>query len=171
MNKGKKSSTCAIHSPNSKSPSTQTTTTTPEQLQLISDEAEIKQVVKACIDDSDKESRVEEWVHLASEQVTEHLKSSKTEYANPSTNSNDRESISEAVEAIILDEQSPDNDLTTNTAESKEDDKLNGTSRIDSYHNNQTSDSDDEHIDLSSSIEDILDEQEHGKVSFVTLLF
>lgn len=157
LTKPKKSSTCAMHS--DKSMCTEKTASTwkaAEARQLANDAAEIQQVVRDCMQDdaaSAKESRVEEWVSQASEQVNEHLSKVQKESENSS--------LDEAIEAIkLVDGVQPEQQSKTDAPTAAE--QLNG-SKVDSY-NDQTSDSDDEHPNDLSSVEDILDEL-IGKVS------
>ena len=130
-----------------------------EARQLASDAAEIQQVVRDCMQDdatNAKDSRVEEWVSLASEQVSEHLSKAQKESENSS--------VDEAIEAIkLVDEVAETEEQRKAVADGQANvEQLNG-SKVDSY-NDQTSDSDDEHLNDLSSVEDILDEL-IGKVS------
>lgn len=98
--------------------------------------------------DDTKDSRVEEWVSLASEQVSEHLSQVQKE--------SDNNSLDEAIEAIKLDAEHDKPDVPATSDDPKTVEQLNG-SKVDSY-NDQTSDSDDDHLNDLSSVEDILDE-------------
>lgn len=155
LTKPKKSSTCAMHSEKSIT----STWKAAEARQLASDAAEIQQVVRDCMQDdatNAKDSRVEEWVSLASEQVSEHLSKAQKESENSS--------VDEAIEAIkLVDEVAETEEQRKAVADVQANvEQLNG-SKVDSY-NDQTSDSDDEHLNDLSSVEDILDEL-IGKVS------
>lgn len=148
LNKVKKQSTCSTYEqtfPVNRSINL-------EQQQLVSDEAEIKEVVKNCIDDTIKDSRVEEWVNSATEQVEQHLKTEKDSDV----------SVSEAIEAIKLNDDSSEE---YKQIVDDQNEKLNGNNQNDqnNSYNNQTSDSEDENNELSNSVEDILDET-HRKV-------
>ena len=146
LTKPKKLSTCGNHNQTSTS-STAKVITAQKQ---ASDVAEIQQSARDCLEDS-KDSRVEEWVatsvSLASEQISEHLSKVKKESDS---------SVDEAIEAIKLETEQSREEVQATGDGQKSVEQLNG-SKVDSY-NDQTSESDDDHLNDLSSVEDILDE-------------
>ena len=94
---------------------------------------------------------MEEWVatsvSLASEQISEHLSKVKKESDS---------SVDEAIEAIKLETEQSREEVQATGDGQKSVEQLNG-SKVDSY-NDQTSESDDDHLNDLSSVEDILDE-------------
>ena len=106
--------------------------------QRANDAAEIQQVVRDCMDDTkSKDSRVEEWLSKV-------------------TKESENSSVDEAIEAIKLTERYEELQSKATGDDQKTVEQLNG-SKVDSY-NDQTSDSDDDHLNDLSSVEDILDE-------------
>lgn len=179
LNKAKKTSTCSSYNVQQNSPSL--SKSSEQQQQLVNDAAELKRVVKICIDDhinKDKENRVEDWVNLASEQVTEHLKLSSEKETNKIDKvieaTEDIKKLEKEILLVVDEEKSSkvqvsDIEQVPKEADSKENDQkeeIKSEKETDSNSLNdqtqETSDSEDENNDLSSSVEDILDEA--GKV-------
>lgn len=133
-------------------------TTQPSQSkEELIDEKAAKQIETQIESDDDKNERVEEWVNLSSKtQLDDLVVETKTD--------DNLELINETIDKIELDEpvSEPKSSDEKECFVKNSDDQLDEC-KNESFHNNQTSDSEDEHNELSSSIEDILDEG-HGEV-------